>query len=186
MVRLIFFMLFATAFAATALTIRACSTLASHADSVPFEQAKKIAVLADGSVMFAPDGTVARELTDWLEQPDGDSRWFELGGTQFEGRSVEPTAFTMKRLPRLAQMLKAYPRVKARLVGHAGATADARGDLQLSLARAEWAAGWLVRNGVAAGRVSADGIGSNHPLFAMASPQAGRNDRVSMELSFAR
>jgi hypothetical protein len=43
----------ATAFAATALTIRACGTLASHQYLVPFEQAKKIAVLESGSVMFA-------------------------------------------------------------------------------------------------------------------------------------
>lgn len=148
MVRLIFLLLFATAFTATALTIRACSTLASHQDSIPLEQARKIAVLEDGSVVFAPDGTVARQLTDWLEQPDGDSQWFELGGAQFASGSVEPTAFTVRRLPHLAQMLKACPRLKARLVDHAGATADARADLQLSVVRAEWTSAWLVRSGI--------------------------------------
>src|ERR1700712_2725406 len=99
--RFVFLLLFAVGFALAAMTLRACSMRSSADDTIPQSQAEKIAVLGDGSVLFAPDGTVARELTDWLEQPDGDARWFELGGTQFLARSIEPTPFTERRLPHL-------------------------------------------------------------------------------------
>jgi len=184
MVRFVFLLLFVIAFGSAALTLRDCSGRVSTDEAIPQQQAEKIAVLQDGSVMFAPDGTVTRALTDWLEQPDEKARWFELGGTQFLGRSVEPTAFTEKRLPKLEQMLKAYPKVKASLVGHTGVTDDIQDDQRLSTARAEWARHWLIAAGTSARRLTASGAGSSHPLFANRSSQAGRNERVTLQLSF--
>jgi len=138
MARFVFLLLFVTVFAAAAITLRACSMRSSADDFIPASQAEKIAVLQDGSVLFAPDGTVARELTEWPDQPDGDARWFELGGTQFLGLSITPTPFIEKRLPRLAQMMKAYSKVAATLVGHVAAMANADDDRRVSQARADW------------------------------------------------
>lgn len=179
MVRAILFALFILVLASATMTVRACSQPVSE-DPTTSARWEKIAILDDGSVMFAPDGTVARTLADWLKRPDGKSRWFELGGTQFEGRSIEPTPFTKTRLPRLAQMLKAYPDVKARLVGHSASTDDPAADLKLSQDRAHWVVRWLEQSGVAPVRLSAEGVGSSQPLFPPSSSQTESNGRITL------
>ena len=182
MVRLVFLSMLALAIAVTALSIRACSNRGIADDAMEIDQGRKFAIFQDGSVMFAPDGTVARALTDWLEQENGQTKSFELGGTQFIGRSVEPSNPALARLPRLSRMLKAYPRVMARIIGHTSKSDNDEDDLRLSEGRANWVVKWLISNGVASSRLSAEGVGSAKPRFLVSSKQADRNDRITLEL----
>lgn len=184
MVRLVFVCILTLAIAVTALSFRSCSNRRADDGAIEFNQGKKFAIFQDGSVMFAPDGSVARALTDWMEQETGQTESFELGGTQFVGRSVEPSNPSLTRLPRLSRMLKAYPHVMARIIGHTSKSGNELADLRLSEDRAKWVINWLISDGVASNRLSAEGVGSVNPRFPIGSNQVSRNDRVTLQLGF--
>jgi len=132
----------------------------------------EVALLRDGTPIFAPNGTVARALVDWLKTNDGKPRFFEVGGTQFVGRSATPTPEAQGRLTHLVMMLRAYPDVSVRVVGFTDASGDPRADLDLSERRARWVVGALADAGIPRRLLSYEGRGGTQSL-----PGAGAADR---------
>jgi outer membrane protein OmpA-like peptidoglycan-associated protein len=143
----------------------------------------EIVALRDRSTLHVAEGTVGRDLVDWLASGEATSRKFELGGYQFVGRTAEPTPETMGRATRLVALLKAYPDVVVTVVGHSDRSADAEADHALSLARAQRLVQLLASGGIRPERLQAEGHGSSEPL-AEDGPRAGRdrNHRVSLIL----
>jgi outer membrane protein OmpA-like peptidoglycan-associated protein len=134
---------------------------------VPIDQkvfSSEVALLRDGTPIFAPNGTVGRALVDWLKTNDGKPRFFEVGGTQFVGRSVTPTPEAKGRLTRLVMMLRAYPDVRVRVVGFTDASGDPRADLDLSERRAQWVFDALADAGIPRRLLSHEGRGGAQPL----------------------
>ncbi len=146
-----------------------------------------IVVLDTGSVLTAPKGTVGRDLLDWLASPDRTERYFELGGQEFVGRSVEPTVESKVRILRLIEMLRANRDVHVSVIGFTAASADKAADLRLSRERAEWLVRALRNGGIAASRLSAEGRGGTDPIGDNATPAGrGRNERVALLLRSTR
>jgi outer membrane protein OmpA-like peptidoglycan-associated protein len=140
---------------------------------------RDIVVLANGTVVMAPDGSVAQRLVNWLEQPTQPRQVFPLGGVEFEGRSTVPTTATQRRVPTLVKMLSAYPDVKARFIGFTAATAHPADDRRVAIARANWAIAALVKAGIDPDRLAARAATD-------ADVKAGRGsslDRLDLELS---
>lgn len=168
--------------AAIILSIRACQNQPSNVEIRDAEKAGLVA-LSDGSTMIAKDGTVGRDLVDWLASRHSTEKSFELGGHQFVGRTTEPTAETLGRIPRLVAMLKANPDVKAVIVGHTDPSGDATVDRDVALKRAQTLANLLEDGGIDAQRLTVESVGASEPLT-KSDTKEGRasNQRVSLTL----
>ncbi|MGY2735094.1 OmpA family protein [Sphingomonas sp. UYP23] len=134
--------------------------------------------------MIAPNGTIGRELIDWLATHDRQPRRFELGGNEFVGRKVEPTIESKARIERLATMMQAYPDVRLHVIGYTDASGDDVADKAVSSARAEWIVQALHDAGILRSRLSSEGRGGNEPITPN-NDAVGRakNQRVAIVLS---
>ena len=64
----------------------------------------------------------------------------------------------------MAEILKAYPNVTIKLGGYTDNTGDLQANLRLSQQRADAVMADLVKLGVDAGRMKAEGYGQEHPV----------------------
>lgn len=179
------FLLFALALAmlvAGALAVRTCGQTRPVATTGAPDLSAVVA-LPNGSVMTAPKGTVGRDMVDWLASTDDTERRFELGGREFDGRSIEPTIESKVRITRGVQILKANPNVMLHVIGYTAATSDPAADLQLSRARAEWIVNALHDGGIAMSRLTTEGRGGADPIGDNDTPEGrASNERVAMIL----
>jgi outer membrane protein OmpA-like peptidoglycan-associated protein len=180
--RLIVLLLFGSLTTAAVLAIQSCQDRPA-----PETQASSgdigIVALPDGSTLLAEEGTIGRELVDWLESGEK-SRSFELGGQEFAGRSSEPTNEAAGRLPRLIALLKAYGNVGIRIIGHSDKSEDEAADQALSEERARAVAETIEAGGISRDRISVEGRGGNEPVADNASPEGrAHNQRVSIVLT---
>jgi hypothetical protein len=143
----------------------------------------EIIAFRDRSTLLVQKGAVGRDLVDWLASGEATPRKFELGGHQFIGRTVEPTPELIGRATRLVAGLRAHPEVIVTVVGHTDPSPDAKADQALSLARAQRLAQLLSTSGIRAGRLRAEGHGSNEPLADNRTAEGrDRNQRVTVVL----
>jgi hypothetical protein len=172
------------------LGLKACQdgTLALHPPKIPAPvDLSSIVILHDGSVLTAPQGTIGRDLVDWLASPTRTSRYFELGGQEFVGRSAEPTIDSKVRIERLVDMLESSPDVTVKVLGFTAATGNRAADLRLSRARADWVVEALHDDGIARSRLSAEGRGGADAIASNATSQGrARNERVALLLQSHR
>ncbi len=136
------------------------ASLAPKPDDAP-AIAKQIAILPDGVVIFAPDGSVGQALVDWLDSSAKGTRYFEVGGRQFVGKSVEPTPAARSRLKGLVDIMNAYPDLKVSVIGFTGEQGSSHDNLLLSARRAQRVVDLVVRDGIAPDRLSAEGKGES-------------------------
>ncbi|WP_176488943.1 OmpA family protein [Rhizorhabdus dicambivorans] len=137
--------------------------------------------------MTAPKGTVGRDMVDWLASNDDTERRFELGGREFDGRSVEPTIESKVRITRGIQILKANPNVDLHVIGYTAASGDEAADIKLSQARAKWIVDALRDGGVAGSRLTSEGRGGADPIGDNNTAQGrAANERVAMILRHRR
>ena len=181
MARLVFFVIAMVLATSATLAFRSCTREHLEVDNM-----SGLVPLADGSVLIAPDGSVAGSLVNWLRDPAAKRRRFEVGGKQFEPQATAPVPAAKVRLVRLAQMLRAYPKVHVALIGATNPGSDREQDKQLSEARARATAALLVAAGVNADRLTVSGEGGEHPIYAPTSSMASHNDRIVLEFDKAK
>lgn len=109
-----------------------------------------IVALGNGIIIQADEGTVRREIIDWLNSNRAGERLFAVGGHQFVGDTAELTAESRGRLKGLAMFLRAEPGVTATVVAYAAPVGD------LPNRRARRVVGELVQDGVAVERLGVD------------------------------
>ena len=99
--------------------------------------------------------------------------------------SADLTAPAMRDLDAVAAALErpALRSVRLTLEGHTDAAGDAAYNLRLSQRRAEAVVSYLVRRGVASGRLQPEGFGEYRPLPGYA-PEDGRQRRVELVRGF--
>ncbi len=186
MVRFLLFALVALILVAATLAIRSCGQT-GPVTTQPAPDLSAVVALPNGSVMTAPKGTVGREMVDWLASADDTERRFELGGREFDGRSIEPTVESKVRILRGIEILKANPNVALHVIGYTAATSDAAADLKLSQARAAWIVDALHDGGIAMSRLTAEGRGGADPIGDNETPEGrASNERVAMILRHQR
>ena len=118
----------------------------------PTSAAESIIALKDGSTMIAEQGTLGREMIDWLNNNSAGEATFLLAGQPFVLGSTDPTPESELRIARLVKMLKASPDVTARII----VLADGNADLQLASARAERLRRETTSNGISQDRITVE------------------------------
>lgn len=123
--------------------------------------------LLDGNELEIGVNSVEFKLLNFIEDaslPIDKTTWFTLDRLYFETGSATLKAESKDQLDRLAAILIAYPAVTLKVGGYTDNTGSDVVNMALSSERAEAAKAELVRRGVAAERLEAEGYGSQHPV----------------------
>ena len=143
--------------------------------------------LPSGFELSVPEFGVERKLLAFIEdagKPVDKTTWFTFDRLEFETGSATLKASSQEQLKNVAEILKAYPKVALKIGGYTDNVGDPAANLALSRKRAENTVAELVKLGVAAGRLEAEGYGDKHPV-ADNSTEEGRqkNRRIDMRVT---
>ncbi|HNL06480.1 MAG TPA: OmpA family protein, partial [Chitinophagales bacterium] len=125
-------------------------------------------------VTFIEDKTKVVDKTTWFSF---DRLYFETGKSTLKPESQE-------QLKNIAAIMKAYPKVEIKLGGYTDNTGDKQKNMELSQKRAETTMQELVKLGVAAKRLTAEGYGDQHPVADNTTPEGrAKNRRIDIRVT---
>jgi len=102
---------------------------------------------------------------------------FETGATTLKPESEE-------QLKNIAEILKAFPAVKVKIGGYTDNLGDPAANMKLSQERATNVMKELVKYGVAADRMTAEGYGDQHPIADNNVPEGrAMNRRIALRVT---
>ncbi|MEO5942538.1 MAG: sodium-translocating pyrophosphatase [Ferruginibacter sp.] len=123
--------------------------------------------LADGKEINVGHNSGETRLVDFLNDTNkavDKNTWFTMDRLYFEtGKSVLKTS-SQQQVKNIAAILKAYPNVTLKLGGYTDNTGDSAVNFNLSQERANVAKAQLVKSGVDAARLDAEGYGQQYPI----------------------
>jgi outer membrane protein OmpA-like peptidoglycan-associated protein len=103
------------------------------------------------------------------------------GGVLFETDSAKLAPGSADLVKRVAEAMKKNPNLKLSVVGHTDNTGDYNYNVQLSERRAKAFAEALIKEGVAANRLTAVGVGPQSPVATNDTPEGrAQNRRVEL------
>lgn len=142
--------------------------------------------LPSGVELNIPELGVENKLIAYIEdaqRPVDEKLWFSFDRLTFETGKATLKPESQEQLKNIAEILKAYPKVTIKLGGYTDNTGDPQANLRLSQQRADAVMADLVKLGVDAGRMKAEGYGQEHPV-ADNSTEEGRakNRRIDIRV----
>jgi outer membrane protein OmpA-like peptidoglycan-associated protein len=111
-----------------------------------------------------------------------DGTWFDFERWRFDSGSAKLKPGSADQLDDVAAIFKAYPQLRAKVVGYTDAKGSAQANLALSAARANTVKSELVARGVSETRLTTEGRGDQNAL-ADNSTKTGRADNRRAALS---
>jgi OmpA-OmpF porin, OOP family len=137
--------------------------------------------------LSAPANGIEKQVVVFIEdsgKPVDPATWFNFDRLLFETGSARLKPESTEQLRNVAEILKAYPKVKVKVGGYTDDTGDPDANLKLSQDRATNVMSQLIVLGVAADRLSAEGYGQQYPVADNAT-DAGRqqNRRIAMRVT---
>jgi OmpA-OmpF porin, OOP family len=103
------------------------------------------------------------------------------GGILFETDSAKLAPSSADLVRRISEVMKQNPNLKISVVGHTDSTGDYNYNIQLSERRAKAFADALIKDGVAANRLTAVGVGPQSPVATNDTPERrAQNRRVEL------
>ena len=123
--------------------------------------------LADGTEIKVGHNSSETKLVNFINdsnKPVDKTTWFTLSRLYFEtGKSVlKPSS--QEQVKNIAAILKAYPNISLKIGGYTDNTGDSTKNLKLSQERANAAKAEIVKAGVDASRLDAEGYGQQYPV----------------------
>ncbi len=145
--------------------------------------------LPDGKALSGALNGIESRLVNYIQDPASKMEktdWIDFDNITFSSGSHTLEASSMAQLTNLSDILKAFPNVKVKIGGYTDNVGEPKKNLALSTQRAESIVAELVKMGIAADRLKAEGYGDTVPL-ADNSTEEGRakNRRMSLRV-FAR
>ncbi len=95
---------------------------------------------------------------------DKSKGWITLDRTYFKTGASELVASSQEQVKNIAEILKAFPKAKIKLGGYTDNTGDAEANKKISQSRADFVKAELVKLGIVANRIDAEGYGPEHPI----------------------
>jgi len=143
--------------------------------------------LPNGVELNVPELGVERKLIAFIEDKGkavDRETWFSFDRLEFETGSATLKPTSAEQLKNIAEIMKAYPKVALKIGGYTDNVGNADANLKLSQKRAENTMQELVKLGVDAKRLEAQGYGEKHPV-ADNSTEEGRqkNRRIDLRVT---
>jgi outer membrane protein OmpA-like peptidoglycan-associated protein len=143
--------------------------------------------LASNYELTAPATGIEKLLVVFIEDPAkgvDSAAWFNFDRLLFETNSATLKPTSQEQLRNVAEILKSYPKVKVKVGGYTDNTGNPAANQKLSQDRATAVVTELVRLGIPAERLSAEGYGEQYPV-ADNSTEEGRaqNRRIAMRVT---
>jgi outer membrane protein OmpA-like peptidoglycan-associated protein len=138
--------------------------------------------LPGGSTLNVEQNGFLYNLTRYLGSADPTPKTFVFDHLNFETGGTTLTPASGSTVTDLTRVLNAYPSSQVKLVGYTDTTGDPATNTTLSLARAKAVADLLASGGVAASRVTTEGLGSANPV-ASNDTEEGRAKNRRIELT---
>jgi outer membrane protein OmpA-like peptidoglycan-associated protein len=141
--------------------------------------------LPGGASISVPSGSINYSLAQFLGDASQTApKNFVFDNLNFQTGSTQLTADSTQTVNNLAQVLKAYPNAQIQLSGYTDNTGSADANQALSLDRANAIKAMLVNQGVAAGRISAQGFGQDRPVASNDTEEGrARNRRTELTVT---
>lgn len=143
--------------------------------------------LPNGIELNIPEFGIEKKLIAFIEDPNkpvDKTTWFSFDRLEFETGSATLKPSSSEQLKNVAEILKAYPKVTLKLGGYTDNVGKPAGNLKLSQQRAETTMQELVKLGVEAGRLEAEGYGELHPIADNATEEGKQmNRRIDLRVT---
>jgi OmpA-OmpF porin, OOP family len=143
--------------------------------------------LPNGVELNVPEFGVERKLIAFIEdksKPVDKTTWFSFDRLEFETGSATLKPTSAEQLKNIAEIMKAFPKVSLKIGGYTDNVGSADANLKLSQNRAGNTKQELVKLGVDAKRLEAEGYGEKYPV-ADNSTEEGRqkNRRIDIRVT---
>ena len=143
--------------------------------------------LPDGVELNIPRLGVENQLIGFVEdatKPIDKTTWFNFDRLLFDTGAATLQASSQEQLTNVAAIMKAYPKLAIKLGGYTDNVGDKAANQTLSANRANNVMAELVKLGVSAKRLSAEGYGEEHPIAANDSDEGRqKNRRIAMRVT---
>ncbi len=130
---------------------------------------------------------VERKLIAFIEdksKPVDRQTWLSFDRLDFETGSATLKPTSAEQLKNIAEIMKAYPKVALKIGGYTDNVGNADANLKLSRMRAENTMQELVKLGVDAKRLEAQGYGEKHPVADNATEEGrAKNRRIDLRVT---
>ncbi|PUZ23869.1 Outer membrane protein OmpA [Chitinophaga costaii] len=143
--------------------------------------------LPNGVKIDALKGGIEDRLIAFIKDPyteAGKDIWFDFNTLNFTFGTANILPSSRTELENIAQILKAYPKVKIKIGGYTDRVGEEAANKKLSQARAEAVAKALREEGVGSQVTGAEGYGSQYAKYAADAPEADRikDRRISVSV----
>ena len=143
--------------------------------------------LPNGVELNIPRLGVENKLIDFIEdagKPVDKTTWFDFDRLLFDTGKATLQPESQAQLGDVANILKAYPKVKMKIGGYTDNTGDKATNMTLSKERAANVAAELVKLGVEPARLTSDGYGDQFPVGDNTTEEGRqKNRRISMRVT---
>lgn len=135
--------------------------------------------LASGYAIKASKDGLASKLISFIEGPDtiNNDLWFTMDGITFDTSKTTIKTESESQINDIAEILKAFPKVKIKIGGYTDNTGKAGANKTLSENRAKAVRAAIVKKGIEAGRMDAEGYGSEHPVASNDTDEGRQQNR---------
>ena len=143
--------------------------------------------LPDGTELSIPQLGVENKLIDFIENAGkavDKETWFDFDRLLFDPGKATLQPESQAQLKDVAAILKAYPKVHARLGGYTDNVGDKAANVKLSQERAANVEGELVKLGIDKTRLDSKGYGEEHPVASNDTEErSAKNRRIAMRIT---
>jgi len=143
--------------------------------------------LPNGVELNIPEMGVENKLIAFIEdsqRPVDKTTWFSFDRLSFETGKATLKPESREQLKNISEILKAYPKVSIKLGGYTDNTGDAKVNLKLSQQRAETVMADLLKLGIDASRLEAEGYGQEHPVADNGTEEGrAKNRRINLRVT---
>ena len=143
--------------------------------------------LPNGIELNVPKLGVENRLITWISDKSkavDKTTWFDFDRLLFETNQAVLKPESQEQLKNVAEILKAFPSVEIKIGGYTDNSGDAAKNLKLSQDRANSVMAELVKMGIEAKRMKAEGYGDQHPVADNSTPEGReKNRRVSIRVT---
>ncbi|MEP7352388.1 MAG: OmpA family protein [Acidobacteriota bacterium] len=143
--------------------------------------------LPNGVELNIPQLGIENKLVGFIEdatKPADKTTWFDFDRLLFDTGKATLQPSSQEQLTNIAEILKAYPKIKVKIGGYTDNTGDPGFNLKLSNDRAINVMAELVKLGIPAVRMTAEGYGDQFPVGDNATEEGrAKNRRISLRVT---